>query len=604
MSNTHDFYWEIIKLKKSIQFLISLFLLVSSAFASTALPAWQAFQVHLEALDNKTVAVKFNIAPEYHLYKERIEFKNLSTGLFKLGTPILPEAKVVTTEHLGTFDLYEGATTILLPVVAIGDGKLRLQISYQGCKGFDLCYAMQQKIEDLDFNNLNSTRSSTVYTPPAITQNSSTEKVGFLQQLFSSETDSSAIVKSFTQSSVLVVLGFFVLGLLIAFTPCVFPLFPILIAVISGANVTTKRSFMLASSYVFGGALTYAGAGILAASLGYSLSAALQSTWMAVLLSLLFMIFALSLFGVFTIQLPLGLQNRLNNIINSKRGGSLLGAMIIGGVSNLILSPCVTAPLAGALIYISTTGDRILGGAALFALGIGSGLPLLIIAVLGKRFLPKNGNWMLGVKYFLGHLMVAIAIYMSVKFLSHDIVLGIIGSWLSFMLWQIISKLCLERYKMILATNIAKQITQVLIIGVGVMVMLLNPVVAKTNQFKTIITNNAELDIAIQQVKLSGKPILLDYYAKWCVGCMEMDLQTFSDPNVQKIMEQYTLIRADVTKNGREENLLEQRFNVIAPPSIVFLNSNGEVVPEYQITGFIGKVELANKLENLLTNMH
>jgi thiol:disulfide interchange protein DsbD len=581
-----------------------LLLAFNSAFANSYLPIWEAFKLKFAYYDQHHVAAIFNIADEYHIYQDKISITADADSSVKLGQALLPDSEIMHSPSLGDFKVYANQVQILLPITKWGDGKLKVNASYQGCKGLDLCFPAQASTQTIDLNGGIGTTSVSIATKPIENKPTVTPIVesNFWQNLreVSSNSSSSSLANYFAQNKSFVIAGFFILGLLIAFTPCVFPLFPILIAVISGANISTKRSFALATSYVIGGALTYAGAGMLAASVGYSLSAFLQSAWLAVIIAIAFTFFALSLFGVYNFQLPLNFQNKLNQIINRKAGGSLLGAMLIGGISNLVLSPCVTAPLAGALVYISTTGNIWLGGSALFALGIGSGVPLMLIAVAGKHVLPKNGNWMLLVKYALGHLMLAMAIYISSKFLSHDIILGLSSSWLAFIFWQIISALFSKKYSHLLALENVKTSVKVIIIGLGILVTLTNSAPPNASQFKVIVSNTEQLKQAIVKAKTEGKPILIDYYAKWCVACMEMDLQTLNDPKVMALMSNYSLIRADVTANNQEITELETYFKIIAPPTMVFLDTKGDELNDKRVIGFIDKQLLASKLENIL----
>ena len=574
------------------------FLMVKLAFAADYLPSWQAFQVKLDSAGEKNALwVKFNIAPEYHLYQNKIKIQSASDSSVVLGDPVWPDPVLMKSPDLGTFKVYEGKVAIRVPILKRGDGKLKAQINFQGCKGLDLCFPEQQVVQELDLDHpelaVNNTQA---HMDTSKINDVSTTEQSFWSKVFSGEVDSNTISALFAANQVLVIAGFFMLGLLIAFTPCVFPLLPVLIGVISGQNVSTKRSFSLASSYILGGALTYAVAGVVAAGLGYSLSSFLQASWLSITLSILFFIFALSMFGAFNLQLPSGIQNKLNQVVNKRNQRSLLSAFIIGGVSNLILSPCVTAPLAGALIYISTTGDRVLGGSALFALGLGSGIPLLIIAVMGKKFLPKSGNWMIAVKYFLGYLMLLMAIYMLSKVVSSNISNGLLTALGLALCWQLISAWLTKIYQARLQSVRLRAMGFIAASIAGASVMLFSPHALVESRFQ-LVTSNSELQQALSQAQQQNKPVLLDYYASWCVACKEMDLRTFSDPAVAKLMDKYALIRIDVSKNSTEIQSLQQRYKVLAPPSIVFLDNKGIQLNNYNVTGFISSNQLISNLE-------
>lgn len=574
------------------------FLMVKLAFAADYLPSWQAFQVKLDSAGEKNALwVKFNIAPEYHLYQNKIKIQSASDSSVVLGDPVWPDPLLIKSPDLGTFKVYEGKVAIRVPILKRGDGKLKAQINFQGCKGLDLCFPEQQVVQELDLDHpelaVNNTQAQ---LDASKTDEASAGEQSFWSKVFSGEVDSNTISALFAANQVLVIAGFFMLGLLIAFTPCVFPLLPVLIGVISGQNVSTRRSFSLALSYILGGALTYAVAGVVAAGLGYSLSSFLQASWLSITLSILFFVFALSMFGAFNLQLPSSIQNKLNQVVNKRNQRSLLSAFIIGGVSNLILSPCVTAPLAGALIYISTTGDRVLGGSALFALGLGSGIPLLIIAVMGKKFLPKSGNWMIAVKYFLGYLMLLMAIYMLSKVVSSNINNGLLTALGLALCWQLISAWLTKIYQARLQSVRLRAMGFIAASIAGASVMLFSPQALVESRFQ-VVTSNSELQQALTQAEQQNKPVLLDYYASWCVACKEMDLRTFSDPAVAKLMDKYALIRIDVSKNSTEIQSLQQRYKVLAPPSIVFLDNKGTQLNNYNVTGFISSNQLISNLE-------
>ncbi len=581
---------------KRILFL--LFLMVKLAFAADYLPSWQAFQVKLDSAGEKNALwVKFNIAPEYHLYQNKIKIQSASDSSVILGDPVWPDPLLIKSPDLGTFKVYEGKVAIRVPILKRGDGKLKAQINFQGCKGLDLCFPEQQVVQELDLDHPElATNNTQAQLDASKTDEASAGEQSFWSKVFSGEVDSNTISALFAANQVLVIAGFFMLGLLIAFTPCVFPLLPVLIGVISGQNVSTKRSFSLALSYILGGALTYAVAGVVAAGLGYSLSSFLQASWLSITLSVLFFVFALSMFGAFNLQLPSSIQNKLNQVVNKRNQRSLLSAFIIGGVSNLILSPCVTAPLAGALIYISTTGDRVLGGSALFALGLGSGIPLLIIAVMGKKFLPKSGNWMIAVKYFLGYLMLLMAIYMLSKVVSSNISNGLLTALGLALCWQLISAWLTKIYQVRLQSVRLRAMGFIVASIAGASVMLFSPQALVESRFQ-VVTSNSELQQALTQAEQQNKPVLLDYYASWCVACKEMDLRTFSDPAVAKLMDKYALIRIDVSKNSTEIQSLQQRYKVLAPPSIVFLDNKGTQLNNYNVTGFISSNQLISNLE-------
>lgn len=564
------------------------------AVAADFLPLWQAFQVKVVPATQQQLWVKFDIAPEYHVYQNKIRIQSLADSSVKLGQPLLPDPQLLTSPDLGTFKVYEGKTAIEVPIQAYGNGKLILQVNYQGCKGLDMCFPEQTLKFDVDLNAPTTTMPANNMTSPVMaTANNST----------STSTSVAAATSAndyFKHSFPLVIGGFFVLGLLIAFTPCVFPLLPVLIGVIAGNNISTKRSFWLALSYIIGGAVTYALAGVIAASLGYSLSGYLQSRWLNGVLTVLFAGFGLALLLNFNLQMPLSWQNRLNGIIGRKNHKSLLSAFIIGGFSNLILSPCVTAPLAGALVYISATGNAVLGGSALFVLGLGSGVPLLVIAVFGRKFLPKSGSWMNLVKKVLGLVLVGVALYQLSKIISLQVVaiIGII--WLvisgTIILWQLLSS--------------SSRALRGSIVGAFALIALLLPVYSTSirgvlmaaNESKfTVVTTQKQLDSYLALAQSQHQPVVIDFYADWCIACKEMDIKTFSDQQVSHLMNRYMLIRVDVSENNHEIQQLQAKYQIIAPPSMVFVDDNGQILKKYQVNGFIAGNQLTTSLKSILT---
>ena len=594
-------FWEAMRLQNSLgnkmfkSFLGLIFIvMVRMASASDYLPTWQAFQVQVEPSTQQALWVKFTIAPEYHIYQDKIKISALADSSVKLGQPVWPDPIILKSTDLGEFKVYENTTGIQVPISNYGNGKLKIQINYQGCKGLDLCFPEQQQVQEIDLNHPLSAAVVSGVNQAAVTNSAP----GTLSEVLSSSSDSSRLASLLQGNWSLVILGFFALGLLIAFTPCVFPLLPILIGVISGVQISTRRSFWLALSYILGGAVTYAIAGVIAASIGYSLAGALQSAWLSWVLVILFSVLALSLFGFFELQLPLALQNQLNRLISRRKSGSILGAFMIGGISNLVLSPCVTAPLAGALVYISTTGNQWLGAAALFALGFGSGLPLLLIAVFGKSLLPKTGAWMLQVKKVLAVLMLAMAVYMLSKVVTSQI------SEIAYLLWAMVV------VSLIVNLAVTTRKTQY-VLSAALSCGLVLSYIAYSDFFRTratlqesftVVTTSTSLERILAQAKLDKRPVLLDYYASWCVACKEMDIQTFSDPLISQKLKDFTLIRVDVSDNNAQTKLLQQRYQVIAPPSLVFIDGSGQVLDNFKVTGFIASDKLGLNLQAIMTD--
>jgi len=564
-------------------------LIVKTCFASDFLPVWQAFQVSAVAESKSAIWVKFDIADEYHIYQNKIKISTEAGSTVQLGMPLLPDPVILKDKDLGQFLVYEHKVAIQVPVVNYGSGMLKLKVNYQGCKGLDLCYPEQSVI--LDINSGLTAKIDSQKENPVVQGNTSSFN---LKKLINNDANADQVASFFKEKPFLVVSGFFIVGLLIAFTPCVFPMLPVLLGVISGVGISTQRSTVLAFAYILGGAVAYALGGVIAASFGYNISSLLQNTWLISVIAIIFVIFASSLFGAFELQLPASWQNRLNTRLNRFSNRSIPGAFIVGAISTLILSPCVTAPLAGALVYISSTGNVWLGGSSLFAMGLGSGLPLLLIAVFGKHLMPKAGLWMLLVKRLLGMLMLVMAIYMLSRIVPEIVSHGLYLCWLVALIYIIFHAL---NTRVILRYSLAS-VASVIVLAVTVHLGYFK-IGTEASRF-TVVNNQATLDQVLQSAQSDQRPVLLDFYADWCVACKEMDIKTFNDTNVIQLMNHFKLVRIDVSDNNQSSRNLLEKYNVLAPPSIVFIGKHGKPLTDYQITGFVSNGKLHSTLKELL----
>lgn len=383
--------------------------------------------------------------------------------------------------------------------------------------------------------------------------------------------------------------GFFVAGLLLAFTPCVFPLLPVLLALIAGKNISSRRSILLAASYVVGGAVIYAIAGIIVAQLGSSTLRWLQDWWVSLFLAGVFIFFAIILLGKFTIQLPANIRNKLDKWVHHYTNGSVAGAL-----ATLILSPCVTPPLAGALVYIAATGNILLGGGALFALGIGSGIPLLLIAVFGKNILPQSGYWLNISKQLLALLMLGVAAYLISKIAyGYDEFIAL--CWITVVLVVLGSNLNYFRKPWRARLSIAFLIALVILLNSYWDRQKIKQVDAKFIWVSTV----SQLEQQLQQAKLQHKPVLLDFYASWCSACKELDIRTFSNPDVQNYFKAYAMIRVDVSNNNSEVQALQNRYGIFALPTMIILDQNNLPINGLQTYGFINSHDLLVKLQKI-----
>lgn len=396
-----------------------------------------------------------------------------------------------------------------------------------------------------------------------------------------------------TSQPLLTISGFFLAGVLLAFTPCVFPLLPVLFALISGKNISSRRSIILAASYVLGGAVIYAIAGIIVASLGSGILRWLQDWWVSALLAGVFIFFAVIMLGKTTIQLPVNIQNKLNQWISHYNNGSILGVFFAGGLANLILSPCVTPPLAGALVYISTTGNLLFGGAALFALGLGSGIPLLLIAVFGKKIFPQSGYWLNISRQLLALLMLGVAAYLISK---------IADGYNEFiaLCWGAISLIVLASNLRYFRKPWTARLSITLLIAMAVSLNSYwdKQKIKQVDEKFIWVSTVSQLEQQLQQAKLEHKRVLLDFYASWCSACKELDIRTFANPEVQNHFKNYTLIRVNVTKNTPDVQALQTRYGIFALPTMIILDQNNLPLEGLQTYGFITSRDLLSKLQH------
>ena len=509
-------------MKKQFIFLLSLAALLASILAQAIqpLPMDQAFAFNATAKDNQTIILQWNIAPGYYLYRDHFNISTTNSHNTTLAEPILPRDYVEKTiPSLGQFAVYNHSMYIIQPVIASTDKNITLTIHYQGCSEQGFCYPPVDKIITMDTadNSIMTLSPNDALPAPAPAPNT-------IETLLSN----SNLWK--------IVLSFFVLGVLISLTPCVLPMIPILSSIIIGQqNKSRQHAFFLSLSYVFGMALTYAIAGIITVLVGLNLQATFQQPWLIILVSFIFIAMALSLFDVYQVQLPLSWRTALARTNDHQKHGSLIGTFFVGVLSTLILSPCVTPPLVVALTYISQTKHIITGGLALFFMGLGQGLPLLLIGIFGAQCLPKAGKWMVIIKKLMGLLMIAMAIWMLSR------------------LWPV-------------ALTSPNQ---------------------QSSPYFIIIKNNQDLTSQLNSETAINKPVLLDFYANWCVSCKEMDIFTFNNPQVQLALKNVVLLRADVTANNADDQALEKQFGVIAPPTIILFDKNHHGIQQAKIIGYM-----------------
>lgn len=610
----------------------------------------EAFAFSAAMVAPNELDIHFKIAPKYYMYRERFEF-TLAPDASRLGQLQFPRG---TVKYDPTFEkdleVYHNRVTVRVPILDGASQPLKLAVTSQGCADAGLCYApmtSELNLSPMPGGGYQVAGLGVVARVPAMQDeargNESAEAnrsgPGFGAVLNLGDTGFASYLAG--ASWLNIVLLCLVLGLLLSFTPCVLPMVPILLAVVAGdagaGNTRSRwRGLSLAAAYVLGMSLIYTILGVMAGFIGASLSAWLQTPWVLTVFAVLLGILALAMFGVFTLQVPAAMQTALSQKLARIPGGHLGGALVMGMVSALIVGPCIAAPLAGVLLFISQTGDLVLGGSALFALAWGQGLLLLVVGASSGALLPKAGSWMEGVKRFFGVLLLATAWWM---------VNSVVPAWLALLGWVVLalwSAVMLQAFEPLpsqarpglaflktiglLLAAWAVLILVGLAAGGGDLLRPLAPFVGSSAAPQALsapgLGNNdssgtatsaagslvpaagfvkiysvSELDILLSS---TDKPVMLDFYADWCVSCIEMERFTFSNPLVAQKMSQMLLIQADVTKNTPEGRELLKRFKLFGPPGIIFFNANGTQMTDNRVIGFKNAQQFGAVLDRVL----
>jgi Thiol:disulfide interchange protein len=574
----------------------------------------QAFIFSTEAIDGNAIAARWQIADGYYLYRDKFKFSLKDSSGITLGDVILPPGKVKDDEFFGPMEVYyQGVEAgIALKRSDAGPHTITLQATYQGCAEAGICYPPIDKIVPVEL--------PAVYTASP-SQSSGETNAPALSMLSGDEPEQDRIARFLKGSSFwLGLLFFFGAGLGLAFTPCVFPMIPILSSLIvgQGEGLTTRKAFVLSLTYVLVMALSYTVAGVVAGLFGSNLQAAFQNPWILGTFSGLFVLLALSMFGLYTLQMPASLQSRLTQLSNRQAaGGTLAGAAIMGFFSALIVGPCVAAPLAGALIVIGQTGDALLGGGALFALSLGMGMPLLLIGTSAGKLLPKAGSWMNTVKAVFGVLLLALAIWMLERIVSEILSMAL---WAILLIGSAVYLGALEPLKpdssgwhklwkgvgLILLIQGALLMVGAAAGGRDVFQPLKGVFLGDTRgesvrhlTFLPVKTLDNFQD-AIRTASAARRPVMLDVYADWCVECKRMEKATFSDPGVRQALSGVVATQADVTSNDEEDQTLLRHFGLVGPPAILFFGSDGQERKRYRLLGFMEAGEFQNHVERAL----
>lgn len=561
-----------------LRVLLVLIFWCQAAAAFQPLPPQLAFKPQVRAIDARTLEVRFEITRGYYLYGDKFRFQLDAEGA-TLGAPRLPKGKSVEDATFGRVDVYYDRVRLTLPVERPPGEALAatLHITSQGCAEAGVCYPPLRQ-------------SLPVELPPAGAVTASAGLSG----------DESGTIGRWLGEAApwLVVVSFFGFGLLLAFTPCVFPMLPIVSGIIVGAGtqVTPRRGLVLSLAYVFGMAVAYAAAGVAAGLSGTLLAAALQNAWVLGGMAVLFVALALSMFGVYELQLPSAWQSQVTEEAGHFRAGSLPGVAAMGAVSALVVGPCVAAPLAGALLYIGQTGDALLGGVALFFMALGMGVPLVAVGASAGALLPRAGAWMDGVKKAFGVALLATAWSLLAPVLPPAFYLG--G-------WAVLCIVTAIWLRAIDPLPVHAPAGLRVLKGVAVVLLLVGCVqlvgafsgasdpwrplaglrateAAPKLPFERVRTL-AELEA---RISAAGRPVLVDYYADWCVACKDMERSTFADDRVRQRLAGWTLLQVDVTANSDDDKALLARFGLFGPPGIVFFDARGVEVPNVRVVGF------------------
>ncbi|WP_024851789.1 protein-disulfide reductase DsbD [Hydrogenovibrio kuenenii] len=547
------------------------------------LPADKAFAFTSHQDNKGNLILNFKVTQGYHLYKDKIKASVLS-GPAQLGALQLPKAEPSNDPVFGDTLVYKTDFEAILPVSNLtADSKI--QIGYQGCSDLaGVCYPPEKKQVSLSENTASATNS------PAASNTAAPV----------SETDQ--ITQTLQHSSVWIIIGtFFLFGLLLSLTPCVFPMIPILSSIIvgQGDSLTTRKAFVMSLVYVLAMSITYTVAGVLAGLFGENLQVMFQNPWIIGSFAFIFVLLSFSMFGFYELQLPSALQSKITNLSNKQQGGTLTGVGIMGFLSALIVGPCVAPPLAGALIYIGQTGDALLGGTALFAMSIGMGVPLLLLGTSAGKLLPRAGVWMENVKAVFGVLMLGVAIWMAARILPDAVTMAL---WAALLIGSAIYLGALESIGEKSGwSKLTKSIGFILLTYGVIMIIglaggskdVMQPLKVYQGGASGSATS-AEQHLAFKRITTldelkaevaKGKPVMLDFYADWCVSCKEMEKFTFSDAGIMQQLKGVTLLQADVTANNNNDKALMKAFGIIGPPAILFFK-DGQEVRQNRVIGF------------------
>lgn len=585
----------------------------------------EAYILNAEVVDGTRIELNWQIAEGTYLYQDKIELslpdgQSVAIGDYHLPEPEIKKDSIRPDGSIGDTAVYHDSIDLSVPLQRATTDPLDLELTvkYQGCAEIGVCYPPITKQFTLPLPGISEAQAAeipagTAEAPSAPSSASGGEPVSELDE----------IANTLKGGSTLLIVGvFFLLGLGLAFTPCIFPMIPILSGIIAGQGdtITTRKAFTLSTVYVLAMALTYTGAGVLAGLFGGNLQAYFQDPWILSAFALVFVLLAFSMFGFYELQLPSSLQSKLAEVSNKQEGGSVAGVAIMGVLSALIVGPCVAPPLAGALIYIGQTGDALLGGLALFALSMGMGAPLIAIGTSAGKLLPRAGSWMDAVKAVFGVALLGVAILMLERIIPPDVAMLLWGlllivsaiymgalrhleieasGWQK--LWKGLGMAFLVYGALMLVGAAAggKDTLQPLR-GIAFSAGVAGGAAHNELVFKRI-KSLEDLQREVADASAQGESVMLDFYADWCVSCKEMEKYTFSDPGVIAALANTRLLQADVTDNDAiDQALLQGHFGLPGPPAIIFYGSDGQERRNYRVVGFVPAEEFADHVQRAI----
>ena len=556
------------------------------------LPPEEAFAFEAYMADEDTVVAQWTIADGYYMYGEQFRFESQTDGI-ELGDPRRPAGTIKEDEFFGQVETYRDSIRIQIPITRADDapGSLDLRARSQGCADIGVCYPPLFQTASLDLSDIRGVIEDEATAP---TDTSPAAPVSEQDRIAGQLADGRIW---------LVALVFFGFGLLLTFTPCVFPMIPILSNIILGQkDLTTRKAFLISLVFVLAMALTYTVAGVLAGLAGANLQAAFQNPWIIGGFVAVFIALAMSMFGFYELQVPASIQTKLSTVSNRQQGGTLMGAGIMGFLSALIVGPCVTAPLVGALLYISQTGDAFLGGLALFSLSMGMGLPLLILGTSAGKILPRAGAWMDTVKAVFGVLLLAMGIWLLER---------VVPAQVTMLLWSALLIVSAVYMGALTALPDAASGWRALWKGLGLVILVYGVILmigaasGGKDVFRPLsglamggaaseqaslsfqpVDSMADLERELERARESGQPVMLDFYADWCVDCVRLERTTFRNPDVVAALSGTRLLKADVTANTSDHRELMRHFELFGPPAMIFFDAEGEERRDFRMMGY------------------